>query len=173
MNLFDPDIFSGGAPVWTAISASKTKPVREVLRRFALPECAMVHNIEKSGALEINSGNFHITTSEGQYLLKRWGQKQSEDEIKRILGLLHWLQESKQIPVVPALTSRGQPVILLHTDSLWSIFRFVTGQYYNGQSDQLEAAADMAARLHMVLAITPRPWLPATRRLSRFMGYGK
>jgi Ser/Thr protein kinase RdoA (MazF antagonist) len=43
---------------------------------------------------------------------------------------------------------------------LWSLFRFIPGEYYNGRDAQLEVAADMAARLHSALFETPQQWLP-------------
>ncbi len=159
MRIFEPDIFSSRIPLWMDAEAATSAVVCKVLQLLDLPECATVQSVEKSCALEINSGNFRITTSTGQYLLKRWDRTKTEVDIRKTLGLLIWLQKNSRLPVSHPLTKSAEPLVLDHLGEFWSVFRFVPAEYYDGRLGQLEAAASTAARLHAVLAEAPREWI--------------
>lgn len=154
MGLFEFDLFSQAAPVWTPVDEVTSEILREIVKKMDVSEISIVHSFEKSGAIEINSGNFRVIAPEGVYLLKQWGANCSETRIRTILDLSRWL-EGEGIPVAPALISHDKPICVSHVGRFWSVFPFAPGKYYGGHTNELKAVAQKIGQLHMALAVAP------------------
>ncbi len=158
MILFEPDLFSNKTPIWTRVNERSLTTISSLLKASSVIPISSVQSIDQSGAIELNSNNFRICTASGQYLLKRWSHSDRES-LKRLLKLMVWLRDL-ELPAPMPVLELGEPLLVGHAGSLWSLFHFVQGDYFEGSKKQLETAAALVAQLHAALARAPSYLVP-------------
>ncbi len=146
-------------PGWVELDPTLAPTLDEVLSQLP-PVCRSLRVApEQSDALSINSKNFRLSTSEGDFVLKRWSHQVVSQEVRHTLAIMDWLA-SQQLPV-PAPVKLQQDSFTLSTDSsTWSLFPFVEGAYFSGASDELHAAAEVTGRLMETLSQLPSICVP-------------
>jgi hypothetical protein len=114
---------------------------------------------QQSDALGINSNNFRLNSSEGDFVLKRWSHQAIDHDVLHTLAIMDWLA-SQHLPV-PAPVKLQQGRFTLSTDSgTWSLFPFVEGEYFTGAGDELRGAAEITGRLMEKLTQIPSSCVP-------------
>jgi hypothetical protein len=158
MILFEPDIFSHKTPIWTRVSERSLGTISSLLNASSVIPISRVQSIDQSGAIELNSNNFRISTASGQYLLKRWSNS-NRVSLRRLLKLMVWLRDA-ELPAPMPVLELGEPFLVGHAGSLWSLFHFVQGDYFEGSKEELKTAAALVAQLHTALARAPSYLVP-------------
>ena len=152
--LFQPDIFSGGQPVWFPVDEPSELILSEVFG--SLPKfCKYLDSRpQKSGALGINSNNFRFRSHDKEYILKRWSQKANLPDVRESLRVMSWLNSMKLAVPNPLEFHQGGVLLTIKSGS-WSFFPFVQGKYFSGVGDELEIVADMTGLVTKTLQALP------------------
>jgi Ser/Thr protein kinase RdoA (MazF antagonist) len=150
---FKPDLFSVAGPRWVPVDRALANKVHGVLEQCGDPALALSALPEQSQGLEINSNNLRITTSAGRFLLKRWSSGADASATERTLEVMEFLG-AKALPVpVPLRLNGGLQVE--HEGRRWSLFPFIEGRWFTGDSREAEAAADISGRVSLALGELP------------------
>lgn len=168
--LFRPDLFSVSRPEWVEVDPAIAPLLDEVLQRLLNVCDPLTAAPQQSGALGINSKNFRLSTSEDDFVLKRWAGRPGyvDHNIGRTLAIMDWLA-FRGFPV-PAPVKLSQDEFILRTDlGAWSVFHFAEGEYFSGIDDELFSAAEISGYLMEELAKIPSSCLPL-RGPSHFSG---
>lgn len=136
-----------------------TSALAEVLSRLPSACLPVAGAPEQSDALGINSNNFRLNTASGVFVLKRWSDQVSPQDIRNTLDIMAWLA-SQQLPVPSPVELQQGSFILTTTAGVWSLFPFVEGEYFSGAGDELHAAAEATGRLMEALSLLPPACMP-------------
>jgi hypothetical protein len=157
---FQPDFFSNSTPRWILIEKNSDN-LLSFVEEF-LPEVGRSSKVilECSGTFGINSSNFRVSTTEQTVLIKRWPQSMDREQINPILKLMTWLAlEDLPVPIPNSFQDGSKLADFDHY--LWSVFPFISGNYFSGQLDEIDTIADMMGRLSQRLSQTPAGLRPA------------
>lgn len=155
---FQPDIFSNAHPSWTQLPEVLTIRLHEVTNQLCADHF-QARRFEQIGALEINSSNFRVTSTENRhYLLKSWTATKEKSQLERQLTIITWLN-SRGLKVVAPLSCSGGGFCQLLDGKFWAVFPFCEGAYFSGHGRQLHAALESMLDLHLHLAhLPPELW---------------
>jgi hypothetical protein len=157
--LFQPDLFSMSRPGWSKLDPAMLSTLDKALSLLPY-SCRHLQSAPKqSDALGINSNNFRLNTSEGDFVLKHWSPQVVFHDVLKVLDIMDWLAKL-HLPV-PSPVKLQHKSFTISTDSgAWSLFPFVEGTYFSGEGDELYAAAEITGRLMEVLTQLPSSCIP-------------
>lgn len=157
--LFQPDLFSISRPEWVKLNDSMAFELEEVLTQLPNDLLPLQGDPEQSGALGINSKNFRLRTTKGDFVLKQWSDQANSRDIRNTLFIMSWLA-SQQIPVPAPVTLKQDTFAISVGPSSWSLFPFVDGAYFSGADKELASAAESTGQLMEALFRLPTNCLP-------------
>lgn len=140
MNLFKSDFFSVNTPIWNDCKEERSNDIKVLFIRFYPHLGISIKKIQQVGGIEINSSNYSIETSEGRFLLKKWGDSLTNTAINEICRLTSGLT-AKKIPISKLITSIDQSFVVNIYNNKWSLFEFVEGDYFSGTIQELGSVA--------------------------------
>jgi hypothetical protein len=161
MLLFQPDIFTNPIPAFSHATSVSENVVHEVLCHYSnsvgkVTDVWQIGGIavEKSASVQANASNFRLSTSEGEFLLKRNLRPDLVASLDKQLALQEWLKDRGVAIPQLVLTDSGAR----HSDfqnEMWYLARFVPGNYFSGQDREIEAAGNEIGRLLATLLDRP------------------
>jgi Ser/Thr protein kinase RdoA (MazF antagonist) len=154
--LFLPDDLSGPG------AAPRETP--EPTRGSVLSALASVYGIADPGRVASFGGlgtvseNFLVQVGEARRVLKRrpWAEP---GRLEAELRLAEHARD-RGVPVAPVIPALGGELVGRHGGDDWALFEFVEGGHFGGTAEEIEAAADVFARLIMPQARGPLPTEP-------------
>lgn len=151
MNPFESDYFSANKPIWHDCFGERADNIRTLIVNFFPALGESIYDIKQVGGIEINSNNFCIETSEGKFLLKKWGNSLTYAEIVGICELSSNLS-SKKIPVSTLIPAFDQSLAIKYNNQVWSLFKFDEGLFFSGSIQELISVAEAVGLLFNNLA---------------------
>ena len=162
MLLFKPDIFSQSIPKWENAPKSLVSQLRPILQKI-IPSINVSNlNIEYSGALELNSSNYRVSTFEKKFVIKKWAKEQQYKNLLNLEKIIFFLNEN-EIPVANVIPFKNGQTIIKENASFWTCSNFVAGEFYSGEKDQLKQASILTAKTTTVLNKLPKELYPDKR----------
>lgn len=151
---FQKDFFSNSIPKWSHCDSSLNN-IFEFINTF-LPEVDpyIKGSIECSGTFGINSSNFRIQLKDKVILLKKWSKNVSIEQVNSILELMTWLSEQSFPLPKPTFFNNGNKIVFFD-NNLWSIFPFISGDYFSGKNNEIEIIAKLIGELNTFLIDAP------------------
>ena len=135
---FKKDLFFNSKIKWgNKISKKNLIDLNKITKTY-IYDCKF--ELKKSKGLEKNSNNFKINIRSKKILLKKWRKNMRSIEVLNIIKLMKWLN-SKNIPVQKPLKFNNGEYLLNYKKELWSIFNFVEGNHFKGNSLELKNVA--------------------------------
>lgn len=162
--LFSADLFSDSLPRFSPVAPEASARVEEVLRGGFRHLSIVPAKVLKAGGMEINSNNFKIEGGGKSYLLKRL-ECAEPGKPRNQLRLLQWLRERGH-PVPRLEKTVSGDLLLADGAQAWCLFEFVDGDFFSGETSQLEDTARRLGGLQKDLR-----GLPSELRPSRRWGY--
>ena len=154
MTLFEPDIFSQSTPKWSKAPGSLLNELFPVIEQIAPSTKISNLKIEYSGAIELNSSNYRVSTSEKKFVLKKWPKEQDVKNIQSIEKVTYYLKESK-IPVADIIPFKEGETIMKGKSNFWTCSNFISGEFYSGRKDQLKQVSILTAKTATTLNNLP------------------
>jgi thiamine kinase-like enzyme len=151
---FQKDFFSNSTPKWSHCD-SRVNNIFEFINIF-LPEVdlSIKGSIECSGTFGINSSNFRIQLKDKVLLLKRWSKNVNFEQVNSILELMTWLSEQSVPLPKPTYFNNGNKIVCFD-NYLWSVFPFISGDYFSGKNNEIEIIAEFTGKLNTILINAP------------------
>lgn len=143
--MFEPDIFSQSTPKWNIAPVNLVNKLYPVLEQLTPSININDINIEYSGAVELNSKNFRVSTSEKKFVLKKWPKEKDVKNIQSIEKVTCYLKE-RDIPVADIIPFTNGEIILKRKSNFWTCSNFISGDFYSGKKDQLKQASILTAK---------------------------
>ena len=145
MALFELDIFSQSIPKWNKAPMSLVNELSPILEQLTPSIKDNKINIEYSGALELNSTNYRVSTFENKFVLKKWSKEKDFKNIQSIEKLTYYLKE-RNIPVADILPFKDGETIMKGKSNFWTYSNFKSGEFYSGKKDQLKQVSILTAK---------------------------
>lgn len=145
MALFELDIFSQSTPKWNKAPMSLVNELSPILEQLTPSIKDNKINIEYSGALELNSTNYRVSTFEKKFVLKKWSKEKDFKNIQSIEKLTYYLKE-RNIPVADILPFKDGETIMKGKSNFWTYSNFKSGEFYSGKKDQLKQVSILTAK---------------------------
>jgi Ser/Thr protein kinase RdoA (MazF antagonist) len=146
--LFTPDLFSNPVVVFSDTDVATQETIFNAVTD-AFGVCGMPSRLEKSGALEINSGNFKLQAENGVFLLKRLTLDSNGVALQeQQQQMTTWLHKHGSPVPEPLATNSGNYVFHLHDDQYLLAMRFIEGQFFSGQASGVKPLANAIGQLH-------------------------
>ena len=149
-NIFQPDVFSNSMPAWTEGESLLSNTISDILACLPGRYHLMETSIKSSASLEVNSTNIQFISNDQKYLLKKWNCYADCQHAEGILKLMESLKGTN-IPISAPLKFSNGKYIHYQSQSAWSIFPFVEGNYFSGKGNELNLASEYTTRLMVEL----------------------
>src|SRR3989344_352288 len=150
--LFLPNAHSNSVISWKAVSVEQKTAIAELVKNNWK---ISVVDVEQVGAWEIRSNNFRISYTRGiervQALLRKHIQHASSAAVAAMDEVLMHLTVHK-IPVPQSSMTDTEQSIVETEGSLWQLYTFIPGTYYQGTVGQLAEAGAAIGRMHVALS---------------------
>lgn len=155
MEIFKADLFSSGKRVFSRPSPSVQLEIAETLKKHYELFLIESNSANEFGGLGVNSKNYLVGTTNGQFVLKKILKKTSEEQYEIQLavanqsGLLGFT-----MPVVRP-TAEGRMIARGVEGCLWVLSDFFEGDHFTGEDDQFSVATDKIVMFHKALDHAP------------------
>ncbi|MGF1679616.1 MAG: phosphotransferase enzyme family protein [Candidatus Methylacidiphilales bacterium] len=158
LKCFVPDVFSVVHPVYSEVE-NPGELIRVMEKHYR--SCgAVLDNVRACGGFGLNSKNFIIRTSQGEYVLKRHPQGMG-DKIKALQLYQASQREGWPVPEV-ILSDEGQAWAEDGSDA-WVLLSFVEGSSFTGGPGEVESVGRLLYSLSNHLSQVPESNYPSGR----------
>lgn len=149
ISVFQPNNHSQWRIGYKPVTDDQATKLKELLsKNYAL---GSILSIEQVNETEVNSNNFKIATTRGNFLLRRFLATKDQKIILRTLDLIKSLAgEGVRVPQV-ANSITGEPLVILN-DEFYCLFVFTEASHYQGSKLELESAGTQVGLLDQALS---------------------
>ncbi|MDO8455189.1 MAG: phosphotransferase, partial [Sulfurimonas sp.] len=136
-DLFNTDIFSSNIPKFIKSDFNISKLLGNLIAENYNQISGDIICVEQFQGNEINSNNYKVTTSSGEYLIKKFIDINEYDKLQRILSLSNWLNANDIKLGKTYLSNKDELIVKNKVDnSYWCVFDFINGSFFTGISDR-------------------------------------
>jgi Ser/Thr protein kinase RdoA (MazF antagonist) len=155
MEVFQKDHFSSGHKALSEPSASVRQEVADTLgEHYGLP-LEETDTVNEFQGLGVNSRNFQLTTSQGNFVLKKNLKQSSKQQFEAQLVVAN--ETGLHVSAMPTVrrTRRGSLIASDDKGRLWVLSDLFEGDHFTGSGGQIEAVAHKLVRFRKALAQAP------------------
>jgi serine/threonine protein kinase len=148
-DIFAADIFSDSQPKFSDVDAITANQIIGVLRNGFSNYSGNLISIKKSGAFEINSGNYRVDTDAGCILLKRHCIDHAKSEVfEKQQKLMSILRNEGCLVPTPILCDDETYLFQTGKNELWMAMEFVDGHFFSGDRSSIVNTARAIGQFH-------------------------
>lgn len=155
MEIFEKDLFSSGHRSLSVPSASVSQEVADTLGRDYGLFLEGSDSVKEFGGLGVNSKNFRLATSQGDFVFKKNLKQFSEHEYETQLAVAN--ETGLHGFAMPAVrqTKSGRLIAFGSEGCFWTLSDFFEGDHFTGSSSQMESVAEKLVFFHEALVSAP------------------
>jgi len=161
--LFRPDLFSRRLPSYTEPDEIALQSVKEIIAHDYRSVIGQNLRISQTSGNNVNSRNFRIASSRGQFVLKHIPQAGLRDH-ESTCHLSAFLNSRGAAVVYPEKNDKRE-FVSRDEQAGWSLWPFFEGDYFSGGEQELRGIADAVQGLSKHLSTVPADASP-TRRVE-------
>lgn len=158
--MFQEDLFSEHRTKYVPAGKEMAALIDSLVKTYYAHKIGCVVSVEQSGALEINSNNFKVSTITDTYLIKRHLGQRDLHIIERNLDIAQYLSENSV--AVPKMISTDDGMLYcLYADVYWTVSLFIMGNYFSGLTKkEIILTAQAIGKLFETLSSLPKDIQP-------------
>lgn len=156
-DLFLPDLFSSPGPKWYEAHGEKTVDVAHMLNTYYSVAGDEVSSIQQSNAIELNSNNYLVHTSDRKLVVKRWPMVSTQDsaDLETQAQLANWLvEQSISLPYIHQ-SKQANKYVIEYQECYWCVMNYKDGNYFSGAGNELQVAGGQLCDLFSALGRAP------------------
>ena len=132
---------------WKEASSDVKAEVLNILSRDY--EVGVVDEVKQVDAWERNSNNFKISSSNGDFLLRK-NIKDDENTLLFTESVCQHLRQNN-VPAPICTPGKNGDLHILFKGHLWQLFEFIPGMHFRGSKEELSDVGKNIGRLHVAL----------------------
>lgn len=157
--MFKSDIFSESTPKWFEIDQEKKDEFSFLNKALFGNNFSGNLKIYYSGALEINSKNFKVVQGNSTFLLKKLNNNFIPSTLLNTMKIVEFLNE-KGAQVTKPIKFKNKSYFFNKDFSSYTISKFIEGNYFSGNQNQLKSAPKLIANFTNALSKLPKEIYP-------------